>query len=1195
MVGPIRTTSLPDSQSVSTSTFSASNSFTPRRASCEFCRKRKIRCNGGEPCAACIQRKITCLFKNEAPKGRPPRSSRQGVASSGQRKISSAKKSRTVSRPSNSAPSRILPSQNRPHGFDIHPDDVSTPFWVQLGGRQGTVASALQDMWDRYFGPKEPANATEAPVSSPSRPGETAPNDADATDREESQTSPKYQPYSGPSPQAGDGQSQRKPRPDSRFPQSTFDVGANEHHWVAGFGSSIQMMIQGLVELGCNVYSQLGCSWIGETYFFVDMMQIDLTKRMFDPESEPGGSNGTINPLDDMTLDQILGMIEIFFAHNALAALFSKSMLIDQCKDYKLGPNAQGNKKNGGSSHSAKRQERNYGQSLPPPSPLLLTTVVAEAIPDSIEDDEDQVIVAAANHLRQRLFRYAESLLFSTSVDPVVVGPYSSPSDSPSSSSSTPLTSSSSSSLAGQTEEEAKSSGDGKSKEEQREGKETIYDLSTIQALVLIGSRELCEGTSPRKTACYIGVVTRMLSHLRAKERAAPPLNATGRNKVKKEEAGRKGEEQSLPGLTYRAVNEEIRINVEWFITAIAAWFFCQLERPLGSILPPASVLRFPPLRVSSSVSLQMEKRRSQVTTLRRQTQLIEQLWTCATLTVTISLIHDLHPSSQAKLGKAGAGSAEEGQLWQEERRKDLLQLGKAKINTLELCERIQQYLNDYLKDMKKNKVSPTALAFVEASFMAIYVHTLLPTITEADINWNTGHYFRKHTFDLYLSALQSVLAALEPWAATARTTSGQEMFSRRYEAVQKQLANIFVLALDAYHVGLKVIVEYLNTERAFGEGRKDGKGKGKGKCEGDEDGNGGGNGPARTANGWLMPTRAVLEYISANKASLITAAEQAKLASGSSFLRMGLHARRVEEGFTSCITQLQRDTQIQKDIAFDTALDPVTTSDTHVAGSAPASTDVPMTTATGPFGFRMMHPIIDSANAANGIPLIGDFIPSQVGEDIGSSSSSSPGGAFSIAGLLAPSGGGPLIGLGGGASQNNSYVSPSPPFGSMHSLGMGMTPPSNNASSTHNAGNGSGHMAQPFTSGDDPLASLWWNQQESALPFSFPTVTGLPFDNSMPFAYSSGWPTSFSTEGPSNSLSGNTMGGIGEGLGGAGVHTSTNDNSLDNNNSNSGETGGLVPMDNSIWGAATIPDSWLAATFYGNMEALRTSGFNTG
>ncbi|KAK0542133.1 hypothetical protein OC844_007873, partial [Tilletia horrida] len=585
-------------------------------------------------------------------------------------------------------PTRPLSSFKRPHSFNISPEDISTPFWVQLGGKQGTVALALQDFWDRYFSPKQAASTSAASVPAGAREG-----GADPTQ------SASGAPGSGSSSgSAGgpDGKGKERERKDSRFPQTTFDSGEDEFHWVTNIESSIQQMIQGMVELSCNVYSQLECTWIGKPFFFIHMMQLDSTQRMFDLEEGSG------NPLDSMPLEQILAMIEIFFAHNALAALFSKSMLIEQCKEYKLGRDVAYS-----SSSAADNAEREH---LPPPSPLLLTTVIAEAIPDSVEDEEDELVVNAANRLRKRLQRYAESLLFSTSVEPATVAP-------------SPISASASASASAPAPDfnPAETTTQPSSATDQAKEEETaLYDLSTIQALVLIGARELCEGTSPRKSACYVGVVARMLSHMRAKERAAPHRKNREDDRV-------------FTGATYRAVNEEIRINLEWFITAIAAWFFCQLERPLGQILPPASILRFPPLRICRSASLQMDKRRWHITSLRRQAYLVEQLWTCATVTVTVCLIHDLHPSSQerqrAKVGATAAtapgaggadkaGAEEQQKMWQEERTtRDLQDLGKPKFNMLELCERIQRYLDDYLKDMEKNKAPPSALAYLEASF----------------------------------------------------------------------------------------------------------------------------------------------------------------------------------------------------------------------------------------------------------------------------------------------------------------------------------------------------------------------------------------------------------------------------------------------------------------------------------------------
>ncbi|KAL9934494.1 hypothetical protein V8E36_006950 [Tilletia maclaganii] len=1156
MVGPIRTTSLPSQKaqqqrtetgtgsgggpsasSPSASTASSntgpastpkaatSTPLTPRRASCEFCRRRKIRCNGEDPCAACVQRKIACLFEREAPKGRPPRSSKTSD-SNGRREsgegVNALPPGSIPIKPSvrTMVPSRALSSFKISHDFDIQPEDIATPFWVQMGGKQGTVASALQDMWDRYFGPRD----TNQPSSSFVQP--------DAASR----------PGTPSSQVPLNGKGKGKERKDSRFPQTTFDSGEDEFHWVAGFSSSIQMMIQGMVELSCNVYSQLGCTWIGKPFFFVYMMQVDPTQRMFESTNDPGP-----NPLDSLPLDQMLSMIEIFFAHNAQAALFSKTMLIEQCKEYKLGRMAFSNSEN---------IER---LAIPAASPLLLATVIAEAIPDSIEDDEDELVVDTANRLRVRLKKYAEHLLFSTSVEPAAVSSHT-PSNHRSSDSSTRVIG-----------------------QDHNDEEDILYDLSTIQALVLIGARELTEGTSPRKAACFVGVVARMLSHMRAKESASP-------GRKKKEE-----EERLFPGNTYRAVNEEIRINVEWFITAIAAWFFCQLERPLGSILPPANILRFPPLRICRSASLQMDKRKAHVTSLRRQAQLVEQLWTCATVTVTVCLIHDLHPSSQERQRKSGIseGAQTQQKLWQEEKLKDLKDLGKPKFNMLELCERIQRYLDDYLKDMEKNKAPPTAIAFLEASFMAIYVHTLLPTMTEADINWNTGIYFRKHTFDLYIAATKRILVALEPWASTSRTKSSMEMFSRRYEVCQKQLSDIFVLALDACQRALRVIVDYAVSD--------DVKGFVAGEAE-----------PPRTKTGWLMPTDEVLDYIREgdNVKLLLNLAEQAQLASGSTFLRVGLHARRVEEGFTSCIST------IRDKLKFKLV-------DAGEGGAR--STDIAATDSAMLDAASDRNPASAGDVASEGVPTMAGASSTQQQQ------TESSDGLFSFAPPAAPrldndsssshttlDNTGVAMMPAAGPGQGASTVIHRPRYPDMSSF----IPASQNSNNNDTG------------PGDDPLSTMWWNQQASALPMSLPTVTGMDYQtNTMNrngfFGQQSGPQQGHQSQAPYGHAS-SSYGGGGHSMGNASMssptaaynHTTGTGSGVMSVMALSGRTdlmppapapphvgssvhaahynhaGGvantgqdLLMLDDNAWANATIPDSWLAAAFYANMEVLRTGG----
>lgn len=154
--------------------------------------------------------------------------------------------------------------------------------------------------------------------------------------------------------------------------------------------------------------------------------------------------------------------------------------------------------------------------------------------------------------------------------------------------------------------------------------------LSTVQALILMGWRELSLGHARRGT-CYIGYTCNIVARL---------------NQLWK--SGRRDNCIELNGVNVAEVEKEVLRNTYWLCLSTTTWAFMQIDQPF-SLLVPDEIHDFPSFDESTSASLHLDRASSNISTLPAQIQLMQQLWPLSHVTSTVAHIYTLYLNAAAE------------------------------------------------------------------------------------------------------------------------------------------------------------------------------------------------------------------------------------------------------------------------------------------------------------------------------------------------------------------------------------------------------------------------------------------------------------------------------------------------------------------------------------------------------------------
>ncbi|KAH8435080.1 Zn(II)2Cys6 transcription factor [Aspergillus melleus] len=273
--------------------------------------------------------------------------------------------------------------------------------------------------------------------------------------------------------------------------------------------------------------------------------------------------------------------------------------------------------------------------------------------------------------------------------------------------------------------------------------------LSTAQALLLMGWRELCLGNARRGT-CYVGYTCRIVSRL---------------HKMWADESSMEVDSIKLNGIDIGLVKREILQNIYWLCLSTTTWSFMQINQPF-SLLLPEEIPDFPSMDESLSPSLRLDRASDNISTLQGQTRTMQWLWPLSHITSTVAHIYTLF------LNVSGNDETPRTEIapWQTQHIHELHHLPQACFDPSVLSRHIRRILLQAIQAVEREVTHLPSQSFLLTAYHTIVIHMLFARHRRCHesphVNPVTVHAFIQSATALLAIAQRSPLVDSSPVAS---------------------------------------------------------------------------------------------------------------------------------------------------------------------------------------------------------------------------------------------------------------------------------------------------------------------------------------------------------------------------------------------------------------------------------------------
>ncbi|KAA8649451.1 hypothetical protein EYZ11_007754 [Aspergillus tanneri] len=228
--------------------------------------------------------------------------------------------------------------------------------------------------------------------------------------------------------------------------------------------------------------------------------------------------------------------------------------------------------------------------------------------------------------------------------------------------------------------------------------------LSTAQALIFMGWRELCQGNARRGT-CYVGYTCRIVSRLHKMWAEGNQMEVDG---IK------------LNGINITKVKKEILQNIYWLCLSTTTWSFMQIQQPF-SLLLPDEIPDFPSMDESSSPILRLDQASDNISTLQAQIRTMQWLWPLSHITSTVAHVYTLFLNATRDDETPRCEIAP----WQTQHIHELQQLPQACFDPSVLSRHIRRILLQAIQAVEREVTNVASQSFLLAAYHTIVIHML--------------------------------------------------------------------------------------------------------------------------------------------------------------------------------------------------------------------------------------------------------------------------------------------------------------------------------------------------------------------------------------------------------------------------------------------------------------------------------------
>ncbi|ERF71505.1 hypothetical protein EPUS_00494 [Endocarpon pusillum Z07020] len=287
--------------------------------------------------------------------------------------------------------------------------------------------------------------------------------------------------------------------------------------------------------------------------------------------------------------------------------------------------------------------------------------------------------------------------------------------------------------------------------------------LSTVQVLMLLGWHELCLSRARRAT-CYLGYAGRIVTRLQKNVIQAPE---TGRSQIN--------------GVDVAEVEAELVRNIYWLTFSITLWSFMQIDQPYPQLLPSTVPTEFPPVDESSSAVVKLDIVSDNVSTLAKQSRMIQELWPLSHIASTTAHIYALLPREQEP------DEASQSVSWQARPLHQLRRLLSLNQDISSLCTNVRKVLVNAVKVLEVKVENALSKALVLTAYHTTIIHLLFPRLDSAD----ERVYVSEELLEDFCTSSRSLL---ELFSVADAEHDGSNLITRMRSST---FADVFVLGLD--------------------------------------------------------------------------------------------------------------------------------------------------------------------------------------------------------------------------------------------------------------------------------------------------------------------------------------------------------------------------------------------------------------
>ncbi|KAI9806703.1 MAG: hypothetical protein M1825_006160 [Sarcosagium campestre] len=289
-------------------------------------------------------------------------------------------------------------------------------------------------------------------------------------------------------------------------------------------------------------------------------------------------------------------------------------------------------------------------------------------------------------------------------------------------------------------------------------------NISTVQALVIMGWRELCLARVRRAT-CFLSYSCQIISEL-STSMAETPNSGMSR----------------INGIDVGKVEAEMLTSLYWVTYSMTLWTSIQLDRPFKAVTPPDRSFGLPPIDEQASIVVKLDIVSGNVSTLQAQSRMIRGMWPLGKTASTVGMVYAEFSGNSTNC------QSPEIQDWNSMTARQRDRFDGCQSTEASLLVRIRQILASAADSLPAESANSPSHSYTLITYHALLIHLLFPSPEcgfDGDMMTST--------------AIDALCMSMQALASIFRQEEGRSIAAAGSLSHQSShITDIFTFALDA-------------------------------------------------------------------------------------------------------------------------------------------------------------------------------------------------------------------------------------------------------------------------------------------------------------------------------------------------------------------------------------------------------------